>query len=232
VFGRGLPLIPVLCGIAVRIVAAPLTRVRVEGRENVPASGGLLVICNHASNADGPVLVGYLAPALGRPMTMLGKEEAMRWPLVGWGMRQNGVVGIRRGATDLEAFRIASKTLDDGRVLIVFPEGTRSRDGKLQPAKEGATVLAVRSGAPILPVAIAGSHRFWPRGKLLPRPFRGMKVRIGPIFHLAPAGGPDRREAMRRGTAELMSHIAELLPEDQRGVYGDTAAAQGTVDSH
>jgi hypothetical protein len=59
-----------------------------------------------------------------------------------------------------------------------------------------------------------------------------MKVRIGPIFHLAPAAGPDRREAMRRATAELMSHIAELLPEDQRGVYGDTAAAQGTVDSH
>jgi 1-acyl-sn-glycerol-3-phosphate acyltransferase len=232
VFGRGLPFIPAATGFLVRFAAAPLTRIRVEGRDNVPRSGPLLIVCNHASNADGPVLVGYLVPALGRPMSWLGKEEAMRWPVGGWLVRSNGVIGVRRGAGDLEAFRMAARVLEEGRVLTVFPEGTRSRDGKLQEAKEGATVLALRTGAPILPIAIAGSHRFWPRGKLLVRPFHRITLRIGPVFHLAPAGGPDRREAMRRATIELMSHIAELLPEDQRGVYAETVAQQGTVNSN
>lgn len=224
-FGRGVPLVPSATGFIARFVMAPLSHVRVEGRENVPRSGPLLIVCNHASNGDGAVLVGYLEPALGRAMSWLGKEEAMRWPIGGWLLRQNGVIGVRRGAGDLEAFRTAAKVLEEGRVLIVFPEGTRSPDGKLQQAKEGATVLAVRTGAPILPVAISGSHRFWPRGRLLPGFSRGMKLHIGPVFHLTLDRTADRHDAARLATVELMRHIAELLPEDQRGVYGETSAS-------
>jgi 1-acyl-sn-glycerol-3-phosphate acyltransferase len=153
-----LALFPRFSGAVLRLMAACLSRTRVEGLANLPESGPVLVICNHCSNADGMLLMGFVVPAMGRPMTWLGKEEALRWPIFGWGMRQNGVVGVRRGAGDLEAFKQAKSVLDGGGVLTIFPEGTRSPTGALQEAKEGATVLAVRSGAPILPVAITGSH--------------------------------------------------------------------------
>jgi 1-acyl-sn-glycerol-3-phosphate acyltransferase len=219
--GRKLPLFPRGSGAIVRFVAACTTRVTVVGLENVPQSGPVLVICNHCSNADGMLLMGYVVPALGRPMGWLGKEEALRWPIFGWGMRQNGVFGVRRGAGDLEAFKLAKSVLDEGGVLTIFPEGTRSPSGAMQEAKEGATVLAVRSGAPILPIAIIGSQRFWGKGKRLPRLGRRMTVRVGETFTLTMPKGGDRRESLRLATVELMSHIAEMLPPEQRGVYAD-----------
>lgn len=215
---RRLPLFPRASGAFLRLVARCLTRVQLEGLDNIPREGPLLVICNHASNVDGMLLIAYVVPRMGRPMRWLGKEEALRWPLLGWGMSQNGVFGVRRGAGDLEAFKLARNVLDEGGVLTIFPEGTRSPDGALQDAKEGATVLAVRSAAPILPIAIAGSQRFWPKGKL-PRPGRRMILRVGQIFTLTTPKGSDRHESLRLATVELMRHLAELLPEEQRGVY-------------
>jgi 1-acyl-sn-glycerol-3-phosphate acyltransferase len=219
-----LPFMPWFTAVVMRTLGACTSRVRVEGLENVPTDGPLLVICNHASNADGMLLMGYLVPSMRRPMRWLGKEEALRWPFFGWAMKQNGVFAVRRGAGDLEAFKVAKKVLDDGNVLAIFPEGTRSPDGAMADAKEGATVLAVRSGAPILPIAISGSQRFWPRGKF-PRPGRRMTISVGKPFTLTLARGGDRGEAMRAATAELMGHIAAMLPEDQRGVYSGTVAA-------
>jgi 1-acyl-sn-glycerol-3-phosphate acyltransferase len=217
-----LPLFPRFSGACLRLMAACMARVKVEGLDRIPLAGPVLVICNHSSNADGMLLMAYVVPAMGRPMGWLGKEEALHWPLFGWGMRQNGVFGVRRGAGDLEAFKMARAVLYEGRVLTIFPEGTRSPSGELQEVKEGATVLAVRSGAPILPIAIVGSQRFWPKGKLLPRFGRRMTVRVGETFTLSLAKGGDRRESMRAATAEMMRHVAELLPEDQRGVYAGT----------
>jgi len=226
---RHLPFWPRFSGAVLRIIAACFTRVRLEGLENIPAEGPVLVVSNHASNADGVLFIAYVVPKLGRPMRWPGKEEAQRWPVLGWGMRQNGVFGIRRGAGDLEAFKLAKSVLDEGGVLTIFPEGTRSPDGALHEAKEGATVLAVRSAAPILPIAIIGSQRFWPKGKLLPRPGRRMTIRVGETFTLSMPKGADRHESLRLATVELMRHIAELLPEEQRGVYSEavTAANRG-----
>ena len=222
-----LPLFPRFSGVVLRLLGACLARVKVEGLENFPKSGPVLVICNHCSNSDGMLLLGYVVPAMGRPMRWLGKEEALRWPIFGWGMRQNGVLGVRRGSGDLEAFRMAKSVLDGGNVLTIFPEGTRSPTGALQAAKEGATVLAIRSGAPILPIAITGSQRFWPKGKLLPRPVRRMTVRVGETFTLSMPNGSDRHESIRLATTEMMRHVADLLPPEQRGVYGETPAARG-----
>jgi 1-acyl-sn-glycerol-3-phosphate acyltransferase len=219
---RKLPLFPRFSGAVLRLAAACLSRTRVEGLEHLPESGPVLVICNHCSNADGMLLMAFVVPAMGRPMTWLGKEEATRWPIFGWGMRQNGVVGVRRGAGDLEAFKLARSVLDQGKVLTIFPEGTRSPSGALAEAKEGATVLAVRSGSPILPIAIVGSQRFWPKGKLLPRIGRRMTVRVGEAFTLEMPKGGDRHESLRLATGELMRHVAQLLPPEQRGVYGET----------
>lgn len=218
---RKLPLFPRATGTILRVAAACTTRVTVEGLENIPQSGPILIICNHCSNADGMLLLAYVVPALGRPMGWLGKAEALRWPLFGWGMRQNGVFGVRRGSGDLEAFKLAKGVLDAGGVLTIFPEGTRSPSGAMQAAKEGASVLAFRSGAPILPIAIIGSQRFWAKGARLPRPGRRMTVRVGETFKLSIPKGGDRHESLRLATVELMGHIAALLPPEQRGVYAD-----------
>lgn len=212
-------------GAVLRVGVACLARVKAEGLENIPESGAVLIVCNHCSNADGMLLMAYVVRALKRPMVWLGKEEATRWPIVGWGIRHNGVVGVRRGAGDLEAFKLAKSVLDEGRVLTIFPEGTRSPSGALQAAKEGATVLAVRSGAPILPVAITGSQRFWPKGKLLPRPGRRMTIRVGETFTLSMPKGADRHESLHLATVELMRHVAALLPPEQQGVYAETGDA-------
>ena len=115
---RRLPFFPRFSGAVLRVAAACLSRVSREGFENIPMDGPVLVICNHASNADGMLLMAYVVPAMRRKMIWLGKEEALRWPLFGWGMRQNGVIGVRRGAGDLEAFKLAKRVLDEGGVLI------------------------------------------------------------------------------------------------------------------
>ena len=223
-----LPVFPRFTGLVLRFVARCTARVRVEGLENFPRTGAALVICNHCSNADGTLMMAYIVPAIRRKMGWLGKEESMHWPLAGWAMRQNGVFGVRRGAGDLEAFKTAKQVLDDGRILVIFPEGTRSPTGALQPAKEGATVLAVRSGAPIVPIAVVGSHRFWGKGKRVPRFGSRVTIRVGEPFTLTmpKSAGTNRHEALAAATTELMRHIAELLPADQRGVYADAVATR------
>jgi 1-acyl-sn-glycerol-3-phosphate acyltransferase len=197
------------------------TRVTVTGLEHVPTAGPLIVAANHSSNADGGFLIAWVTPALGRPVHWMGKAEALEWPLAGWFMKQNGVFGVRRGAADTEAFRLAKSVLDEGRVLGAFPEGTRSPTGALQQAKEGVTLLALRTGAPILPVGIADSDRFWPKGQLLWGFGGRVTVTVGEPFTLVRGPGPDgRKESLNQVTARLMGHIAALLPERQRGVYG------------
>ncbi len=212
-----------------RTVFRCFTRVRVEGLEHVPAEGPLILSANHVSNADPPFMAVWLTPELGRPIHWMAKAEALEWPLAGWFMRQNGAFGIRRGAADTEAFRLAKSVLDDGRVLGAFPEGTRSPTGALQEAKDGVTLLALRTGAPILPVGIAGTDRFWPRGRPVWRVGGRITMKVGEPFVLERRVGPDgRKESLDDVTTRLMLRIAALLPVRHRGVYADRLAAAGT----
>lgn len=207
--------------LAGRTIIRCSTRVSVEGLEHVPRSGPLILAANHASNADPPIVACWLTPALGRPVHWMAKAEALDWPIAGWFMRSNGAFGIRRGAADTEAFRLARAVLDDGRVLGTFPEGTRSATGLMQQAKDGVTLLALRSGAPVLPIGVGGTDRFWPRGRPLWRIGGRITLRIGEPFLLERGVGPDgSKESLEQVTTRLMRRIAELVPERQRGVYG------------
>ena len=207
--------------VAARTIFRCFTRVSVEGLEHVPATGPLILATNHISNADPPLVSGWLTPVLGRPVHWMAKAEALDWPLAGWFMRQNGAFGIRRGAADTEAFRLARAVLVDGRVLGTFPEGTRSPTGALQRAKDGVTLLALRTGAPILPIGVIDTDRFWPRGRMVWRFGGRIALRVGEPFVLERGTAPDgTREALEEVTTRLMLHIAELLPERHRGVYG------------
>jgi len=213
-----------------RTLIRSCTRVSVEGLEHVPKSGALILAGNHISNADPPFVAGWLTPALGRPVHWMAKAEALDWPLAGWFMRHNGAFGIRRGAADTEAFKLARAVLDDGRVLGTFPEGTRSPTGALQRAKDGATLLALRSGAPILPIGVTDTDRFWPRGRALWRFGGRISMRIGEPFVLERRVAPDgTKEPLGDVTTRLMLHIAELLPERHRGVYGPLLPEAGAA---
>jgi 1-acyl-sn-glycerol-3-phosphate acyltransferase len=205
-----------------RIFVRAMSRTRVEGAiDEMPRDGPLILAANHASNFDAVVLGSWLIPKLGRRIHWLGKKELFAWPIVGWLAATNGVHPVDRGAADVEAYRLAKRILDEGHVLFVFPEGTRSRDGALQEAQDGVAVLALRTGAPIIPIGIAGSHRVWPRGQKIPHPGGHVTVRVGRPFRLAeelPAG-VDRRTAKGLATTLIMERIAALLPPSQHGAY-------------
>jgi len=206
-----------------RVFARAMSRISVEGAlDEIPREGPLILAANHTSNLDAVVLGSWLTPRLGRRIHWLGKKELFDWPLVGWAAANGGVHPVDRGAADIEAFRLAKRILDEGHVLFVFPEGTRSRDGALQEAQDGVAVLAIRTGAPIVPLAIAGSNRVWPRGQKLPRPGGHVTARVGrpfqPLDELPPQ--TDRRTAKPLVTRMIMERIATLLPPSQRGVYG------------
>lgn len=209
-----------LIAVGARFVARAIARVSVEGLENLPPQGPVILAPNHASNAD-PVVVGaWATPALGRRIHWFAKREVLEWPVIGWVGRLGGIHGIQRGAADVEGFRTAMKVLEAGGVLLVFPEGTRSATGALQDAKDGLATLAIRSGAAIVPIGITGSHRVWPKGGR-PRLGHRVRVRFGEPFRppdVLPEG-TDRRAAKGLVTQTLMRRIAALLPPSQRGTY-------------
>ena len=215
------PLIAVLT-FGGRLFGRGMTRVSIDGAlDEIPREGPVIVTANHASNLDAVVLGSWLIPRIGRRFQWLGKKELFEWPLVGWAARHGGVHPVDRGGADVEAYRLAKRILDEGHVLFVFPEGTRSRDGELQEGRDGVASLALRTGAPIVPVGIAGSHRVWPRGQKLPTPGGRVTVRVGSPFRLADVLPPDldKQTAKGQATTIIMRRIAELLPENQRGVY-------------
>jgi len=218
-----------LGSLALQGIARAILRIRIEGDLGaVPRKAPLIMAANHASSAD-PVLIGaFLNTILGRPLNWLGKRELVEFPLTGWAFRVAGIHPVDREAADLEAFRTAMRILEAGQILAVFPEGTRSRDGGLQSVREGVGMLALRSGAKVLPVAVIDSDLAWPRGRLLPRFGRHVTVRYGVPFSVSDelakldGGAPrDRRAATEAATRLIMTRIAQLLPPRQRGVYAD-----------
>jgi cytidylate kinase len=216
-----------LGNVVLRAIVRAIVRFRSEGDfAAVPRTGPLIVASNHASSADPVLITSFLSQAIDRPVNWLGKRELLEFGPAGWAFRIAAIHPVDREAADLEAFRSAMRILDAGQVLAIFPEGTRSRDGGLQRVREGAGMLALRSGAPVLPVAVVDSDRMWPRGHLLPKSGKHVTVRYGAPFtvadELAASGTPTKgRAATEAATQLIMARIAALLPPRQRGVYAD-----------
>jgi cytidylate kinase len=200
------------------------TTVRVEGLDHVPRTGAVILAPNHASNADSVPVDGFITPVLRRRrIHWMGKREMFDWPVLGWIFAHMGVHPVERGTADVEAFRLATRILEAGYVLVIFPEGTRSPDGALQEAKDGLATLAIRTGATIVPIGINDTDRVWPRGRALPLPIprHTVTLRIGEPFRVADIipPGADRRAAKALATTAIMGRIAELLEPRQRGAY-------------
>ena len=207
-----------------RIAARTFGNVHVEGLEHIPRTGAVILAINHISNADAFVTGSWITPALrNRRIHWLGKRELFDWPVFGWLAARGGVHPVDRSTADIEAFRLATRILELGYVLLIFPEGTRSPTGELQEAKDGLAMLALRTDAAIVPIGINGSDRVWPKGRKIPLPIprRTVTVRIGSPFRAAdvvPAGA-DRKAAKAIATTAIMGRIAALLEPRHRGVY-------------
>jgi 1-acyl-sn-glycerol-3-phosphate acyltransferase len=214
-----------------RIGARLCANIRVEGMENVPRTGPVILAANHISNADPVVSGAWITTVLkGRRIHWLGKRELFDWPGFGWVAASGGVHPVDRGAADVEAFRLATRILEAGYVLFVFPEGTRSPTGELQEAKDGLAMLAMRTGAQIVPIAINNSDAVWKKGQRFPSPFprRTITVRVGAPFRIADVvpADVDRRTAKGLATTAIMGAIARLLDPRHRGVYASAVTAE------
>jgi 1-acyl-sn-glycerol-3-phosphate acyltransferase len=204
------------CRFAIRLAGV---RVRVEGIENIPP-GPCVFAANHASNLDGPILL----PAIPRRISLFAKRELFRLPVLGLGMRLAGFVAVdRAGKQAGSGVAMAVSTLKGGLSVFIFPEGTRSGDGRLQPFKKGAFAMAMEAGAPIVPVAIAGTYRLLPRGKWVVHPGE-VVVHFGAAVDTAGYGAAQRSELLAR----VESLVAGMLPVDQRP-EPQAEAAPGTA---
>jgi 1-acyl-sn-glycerol-3-phosphate acyltransferase len=142
-----------------------LFRYRYFGRTNVPATGPVLLVANHQSHLD-PVLVGLACP---RRLKYLARHDLFFWPF-SWWIRALGAVPIDRTRGAVSGMKTTLKLLEQNEAVLVFPEGSRTYDGQLQPLKPGFCLLARRSGATIVPIAVQGAFAAMPRGSQLPRP--------------------------------------------------------------
>lgn len=197
-----------------RHLLSVLLRLKIHGLEHTPPNGPLIVAVNHTSFLD-PLLGMVFVP---RTVFPLGKVELFEKRFVGWVFPAYGVIPIRRGEIDREAITRSLRLLHDGGALLVAPEGTRSDDERLQPGHNGTAVLAARTDAAILPVAIWGVKAFGTNVKHLRR--TDAHVEVGPAFRIR-ANGRIPRDDLDAVTSEIMYRIAALLPPDHRGVYAD-----------
>ena len=185
----------------------------VTGKEHVPPSGPLIVVANHQSNVDPPLLTSSIPLRL----RFLAKRNVFRGRFATWFLRSYGAFPLNRDGADIQAYRWTIDQLDKGETVVIFPEGTRSK-GAMRKAKSGVARLALRSQTPLLPVGITGTETLesWTR---VFNPTGILRVNIGTVFSLPPIEGKPTPEVLDSITDMIMYRIAALLPENYRGVY-------------
>ena len=160
-----------LAQLLVRVWCSIWFDLKVYGIKNVPHSGGVLIVSNHQSYLD-PLVLGARVP---RPMSYMAKSELFKNPVFSRLIRSLGAFPVRQGAGDVRAIKETVQRLQEGRVLNIFPEGSRTEDGTIQPMEPGVALVVRKARVPILPTAIHGSYDAWPKGKKI---FRRHPVQI------------------------------------------------------
>ncbi|MCX7568957.1 lysophospholipid acyltransferase family protein [Tumebacillus sp. DT12] len=175
-------------------------RWQVSGAENVPQNGAVIIAANHISNLD-PPLVGS---GCRRKVNFMAKAELFKIPVLGWLIRDFGAFPVRRGAGDRAALRTVFKLLDEGQVLGLFPEGTRSKSGEVEEGQSGAATFALRSGATVVPAAIIGPVKL----------FKPLRLVYGKPVDLSRFQGVKaNKEIIAEATEEIMNAIETLIEE-------------------
>jgi 1-acyl-sn-glycerol-3-phosphate acyltransferase len=209
---------PVFWTILKFVVLGPLLRLlfrpRVSGLEHIPIEGGAIVAANHVSFLD-PLLLPLVVP---RRVMFLAKMKYIDKPLLRWFLRAVGVIPVATdepGGTGGAASAVAAgvRAVRDGRLVGIFPEGTRSPDGRLHRGKTGVVRIAIQAGVPVIPAGITGTDLAFPRGARLPRP-RSVRITFGPPIRFAASAAPDA-----------------VAPDAVAAAAPDAAAPAGTPDA-
>ena len=217
-------------GLAKLLVLVTL-RVRITGLENFPKRGPAVIVFNHLGDADAVLLAATLPFT---PIEGIGKIELYDHWLVGPVFRAYGIIWVHRGRPDRKAIRAALKGLAEGRMISLAPEGRQSVTGALEEGEDGAAFLSMKSGAPIVPVALTGLENQNVYGHLKRWRRASVSLSVGKPFFvqeqaesealsqmtLAPGGrAGDGQKMIREGTRQIMESLASLLPESYRGYY-------------
>ncbi|WP_141934268.1 1-acyl-sn-glycerol-3-phosphate acyltransferase [Microbacterium sp. SLBN-146] len=214
-----------------RFVITPLARLvyrpRVEGKQNVPRTGPVIFASNHLSFIDS-IAIPVAAP---RPVHFLAKASYFD----GWASRQFftsiGAIPVHRGAGQaaLDALDQQRVLLEDGRAVALYPEGTRSLDGRLYKGRTGVAFLALQTGAPVVPVGLIGTDKVMPVGATMPSLTHRVTVKFGEPLDLAHHGPATSGKARRLATDEIMAAIHELSGQELANAYNE-APAQNPID--
>lgn len=214
-----------------RTLIAPLARAiyrpRVEGRDNVPRTGPVIFASNHLSFIDS-IAIPVAAP---RPVHFMAKAAYFEK----WASRQFftaiGAIPVERGAGQkaLDALDQQRAFLDDGRAVALYPEGTRSLDGRLYKGRTGVAFLALQTGAPVVPVGLIGTDEVMPVGAKFPSTTPRITVRFGTPLDLSPHGPATSGRARRGATDEIMAAIHALSGQELANAYNE-APAQNTIE--
>lgn len=173
-------------------------RLRTTGSEHLPATGGALIVANHQSFLDIPIM----AATTGRHISFVARDSLKESRILSFIMRESGVVLVKRGAADRAALREMQDHLAAGDLLLIFPEGTRTRDGQVGEFKAGALLAARKAGVPLIPAGIRGSFGVWPRSKKLPGPGR-LEVRYGPPIDVS------QRDALDAARGAILEAVGD-----------------------
>jgi len=193
-----------------------LTRTEFIGVENIPPEGGVLIACNHMSRLDIPVL--FITP--NRPeITALVTTKYLKYPLLRWFIVTTEGIWLDRDTADFSAFRKAVEALKQGKALGIAPEGTRSQTAKLIEGKPGTALLALRTGVPIVPVAIVGTEDGMSKLLRLKRP--RITAEYGKPIIPPKLDRSNREGQLQNLTDEVMCRIAAMMPQKYHGFYAE-----------
>ena len=205
------------------------THLEVSGLENLPSSGGFIAASNHLGRLD-VALVYHLLDR--RDVYLMVAEKYQKYAIFRWLVKHMDAIWVDRFGADFRALREMLSRLHRGGVLVIAPEGTRSRSGALIEGRPGVSYLAARAGVPIVTVAVTGTQDALVKTQLSHFQKPHITLRVGQPFMLSPLRGQHRDVALQEYTDEIMCRIAALLPPDYRGVYADHPRLRQLMEYH
>ena len=216
----------------VKVILTPVLRffyrIKVEGREHVPTSGPVIMAGNHISFCDSI----FLPLVMRRRVTFVAKAEYFEDPKTAWFFRAVGQIPIKRGggSASMRALDTAKEVLARGGLFGIYPEGTRSPDGRLYKGHTGVARVALDTGAPVVAVAMVGTAEVQPIGKVMPKLFRTVTVRFSPPMYFRPDEGEAAPMKLRQITDEIMFTLRELSGQEYVNRYAKRGEAVGEAE--
>jgi 1-acyl-sn-glycerol-3-phosphate acyltransferase len=216
----------------VKVILTPVLRffyrVRVEGADQVPKSGPVIMAGNHISFCDSI----FLPLVVRRRVTFVAKAEYFEDPKTAWFFRAVGQIPIKRagGSAAMAALETAREVLDQGGIWGIYPEGTRSPDGRLYKGHTGVARVAVDTGAPVVAVAMVGTAEIQPIGQIMPRLFRTVTVRFSEPMYFRPSEAEEAPMKLRQITDEIMFTLRELSGQEYVNRYAKRGEAVGEAE--